>query len=332
MWNKHASKGQVLILFAGAAVALIGILGLAIDLGYNMAQRRTMQNAADAGALAGAHAIARADPASPISVLSVVTAVAKQNSIGGHKPTVKSCVYVDNTDKEVGNCSAPFPATASGVKVSVSESHGTFFIRAIPGGPTMTSTGASATAHVELLSSLPSDGPFLVCGVGTKLSTGSTMNIVSKQADGTWKVNTSAANKVFQIYGPQASTCGAHDNSYKGLAAGSYNTNITPPAWFNYNTGTSVGNINTNVNGIQGCQAGREAVNCVALLPVVVNDPPEVGNSRQLWGVMILPFYITKPSNNVRNGQYIPGYISNGEANLSWDPSHTESVVIRLTK
>ncbi len=332
MLNKHASRGQVLILFAGAAVALIGMLGLAIDLGFSMAQRRTMQNAADAGAMAGAHAIARSNPASPISVLTDVTTVAKANSIGGNQPTIKSCFYVDNTDKNLGDCSLVVPATASGVHVSVSESHSTFFIRAIPGGPRKVSTGASATAHVEVLKSLPSDGPFLVCGAGTKLESGSSMDIVTKQADGTWKVNSAAAGKIFQIYGPQSSTCGAHDNSYKGLAAGTNNTNITPPAWFNYNTGTSVGNINTNVNGIQGCQAGREAVNCVAYLPVVVNDPPEVGNSRLLWGVMILPFYITKPSNNVRDGKLIPGYVSTGEANLTWDTSHTESVVIRLTK
>ena len=56
---RHASRGQILILIAGALVAIVGMLGLATDLGYNFAQRRTMQNAADAGALAGAHTLSK---------------------------------------------------------------------------------------------------------------------------------------------------------------------------------------------------------------------------------------------------------------------------------
>lgn len=48
--------GQVLIIFAIFSMVLIGVLALSIDAGYLMAQRRQVQNAADAGALAAAHA------------------------------------------------------------------------------------------------------------------------------------------------------------------------------------------------------------------------------------------------------------------------------------
>ncbi len=65
---KHASRGQILILVAGALVALIGLVGLATDLGYAFAERRTMQNSADSGALAGAHTLSKSSTTAPLTV------------------------------------------------------------------------------------------------------------------------------------------------------------------------------------------------------------------------------------------------------------------------
>lgn len=47
-------RGQVLVLFAGALVALLTIAALAFDVGMMLVERRDQQNAADAAALAGA--------------------------------------------------------------------------------------------------------------------------------------------------------------------------------------------------------------------------------------------------------------------------------------
>jgi hypothetical protein len=55
-------SGQTLIQVALALVALLAFLMLAIDGGYLYAQRRHMQNAADAGALAGARELCFGDP------------------------------------------------------------------------------------------------------------------------------------------------------------------------------------------------------------------------------------------------------------------------------
>jgi Flp pilus assembly protein TadG len=49
--------GQSLVLMAILMVALVAILAVALDLGYVYAMRRGAQNAADAGALAGAHTL-----------------------------------------------------------------------------------------------------------------------------------------------------------------------------------------------------------------------------------------------------------------------------------
>ncbi len=50
-------RGQTLVLFALALIAVIGIIALAVDGGYAYVQRRRMQYAADAAALAGARAM-----------------------------------------------------------------------------------------------------------------------------------------------------------------------------------------------------------------------------------------------------------------------------------
>src|SRR2546428_12168700 len=51
-------RGQALLVATAGLVALLGIGALAIDVGLLWSTRRQMQSAADAGALAGADAIA----------------------------------------------------------------------------------------------------------------------------------------------------------------------------------------------------------------------------------------------------------------------------------
>src|SRR6185503_8867856 len=57
MKNIKSERGQALIIFALAAIALFGIVGLAIDGSAKFSDRRHAQNAADSAALAGALAI-----------------------------------------------------------------------------------------------------------------------------------------------------------------------------------------------------------------------------------------------------------------------------------
>ncbi len=341
MRKSRASRGQVLILFAAAMVALIGMLGLATDMGYGFIERRTMQNAADAGALAGAHALSHSDPSNPISVLDQVRQAAWANKVGNVHPTVKTCTYVDDEDHFVANCDVPAPSNASGVHVIVGETHDTFFLRALPGGPTTMSTRASATANVQLLETPPTNGPFLVCGIGTKTVSGPNIDIVI-QSDGKWVVNPAAVSSavgdgpVFQIYGPNIAKCNAHDSSYKGLALSDDNKSLTPPTWFNYTGGDQAGNLGMTVSGVQGCTP-NQIVNCVAFLPVVVNQPTDTTGANRLWGVTILPFYITGSPNgngtyNSLNAQVMGDYITEGEGTNGWTQGTQGPIVIRLTR
>ena len=52
--DRRPERGQILVLFAGAAAALLIVAALAFDVGMMLVERRDQQNAADAAALAGA--------------------------------------------------------------------------------------------------------------------------------------------------------------------------------------------------------------------------------------------------------------------------------------
>jgi len=64
----NRESGQTLVVVTLSLIALIGFLALAIDVGVLYSWRRNLQNAADAGALAGAGEICRGNPGSAISV------------------------------------------------------------------------------------------------------------------------------------------------------------------------------------------------------------------------------------------------------------------------
>ena len=52
--RRRLERGQVLVIFAVASVAIFGIVALAIDGGRILMDQRTLQNALDGAALTGA--------------------------------------------------------------------------------------------------------------------------------------------------------------------------------------------------------------------------------------------------------------------------------------
>ncbi|MGN6810955.1 MAG: TadE/TadG family type IV pilus assembly protein [Thermomicrobiales bacterium] len=178
---RRPQPAQSLVIFALVSLVLMGTLGLVLDLGYDFAQRRTLQNAADAAALAGAKAIVNNTP-NTFGVLDVVRSVAQQNGIAD--PTTQlTCNYIkDDYDPAAGGpvyeaCANNNAANGAitygaggnnytGVRVQITEQHTTFVMRAL--GIATSGTGASATAQVQVIKSLPAGmAPFLVCGINT---------------------------------------------------------------------------------------------------------------------------------------------------------------------
>jgi len=63
----HREQGQSLVLISIIMISMIALIALAIDGGFEMSNRRKAQNAADAGALAGANALCAANPTLAVS-------------------------------------------------------------------------------------------------------------------------------------------------------------------------------------------------------------------------------------------------------------------------
>ena len=61
--RREPARGQVIVIFALSLVALMAVAGLAFDIGRFYSEKRFLQNAADAGALAVANALIRGESA-----------------------------------------------------------------------------------------------------------------------------------------------------------------------------------------------------------------------------------------------------------------------------
>lgn len=331
--SEGASPGQILIMFAIVLTSLLGAVGLAVDLGVAFSQRRTMQTAADAGALAGTRLIAKSNLSSPIAVQSEVDAVVAKNAMNMGAIGSVDCDYVNDAGDELLPCNAVIPPTATGVVVTVTESHPTYFIRVLPGAANSVTTSATARANIQKLGS-PKDGPYLPCTQGTRLADGGQMDILIK-VDGIWVINPLAINQTFQIHGPQITDCEAKSDRYKGLADTVKNATLDTPGWFYYTEGDAAGTISADVEGPDGCKAGEEIVNCVVFLPLTIDDPVEEGNSKQLWTVAFAPFYITRPKSNETHGELLIDYIVYGKSqdgSWGWEQGYTGPITIRLTR
>ena len=332
--HERVHRGQILVMFAFFSVVMVGMLGLATDLGFSFVARRSMQNAADGGALAGARIVAKAARDGSMSAQPDVQLIVNSNSFGGVNPTIEECQYVNDAGSELGSCNAAVPFAATGVTVTVAETHRTFFLRAIPGAPANVTVRATATAKIHLADIKGGDGPFIVCGVDTKLEGGGRMNLLQRNGAGQWQVNPDAYGRQFNIHGPQIERCDAKSSRFKGLNNQDENEEKEISEWFEYDEGTRAGPTRTEVEAIDGCKKGQEADGCIAYLPVAINDPPEQGNSKSIWVVAFVPFYIEQTKSNEHSGEPVPGlviYNSGRLSDLGWTPSYSGPIAIRLS-
>jgi Flp pilus assembly protein TadG len=180
-FGRH-EEGQVLIVVALAAVVLIAALALALDSGYGLTQRRVMQNAADAGALAAARLLASnvvtTDQGSIFTVyerqaycaaLAFVTdnrvfrpydpteTLTAQWSASGDAGTFVALTAASDCGDPATVASGPFvDASARFVLVRADVRYRGFFSQAV-GQPAMT---AAATAVARITgAAVPSSGP-----------------------------------------------------------------------------------------------------------------------------------------------------------------------------
>ena len=149
----HEKRGQALVIMVFALIALLLLVGLAIDGGMVFLDRRRMQNAGDAAALAGTRLLAGAicdNENDDASIAIEVNRYAERNGVpdtdgtpgnGVNDNVVADYVNFDEVDlSRVGN--GHIPNGATGVSVTVKISHQTYFVSLIG----VDTAGASASA------------------------------------------------------------------------------------------------------------------------------------------------------------------------------------------
>jgi len=116
---RKAPPGQALPILAAAMALILGLCGLAVDVGLLYTARRSMQTAADAAAVAGATALRSAQ-----TVSSAARAAATLNGFtNGSNDTT---VAVNNPP-----ASGTYSGNASYVEVVVTQPQPTYFLRAL---------------------------------------------------------------------------------------------------------------------------------------------------------------------------------------------------------
>jgi hypothetical protein len=125
---RHRSRGQILVVFAITAASMLAVIGLLYSFGLVLAQRRSLQTAADAASLSGTWQVLQelaSDNRSDANVLSSIVQYATTNGVPsdgtGADATYVSASYVDVTGLSLSGIGTggAFPAQARGVRVTV---------------------------------------------------------------------------------------------------------------------------------------------------------------------------------------------------------------------
>jgi len=156
--GRSRDRGQILILFAVAGTLVILGLGLVVDGGYALAQKRASQNASDFAALAGARIVSEwiGGDTSNGTDANVKLAIQNTLNINGATPVTFGAaggpMYVNKNGAIVPSAGSPasyvgngtIPAGAVGVKVTSSRTWTPFFLGVA--GVSNWSAAADATA------------------------------------------------------------------------------------------------------------------------------------------------------------------------------------------
>lgn len=288
-------RGISLVVVAISLVALVMLAALAVDGGNAYANRRHMQNAADAAAMAGARELAQQRWADSPDVSAIASAVGTTAEANGADAASLSCWLVDADGTElpggspVDVCGTPGASWATvgtgadGVRVRTAHDQASFFARV--GGIDSFSASARATATMQPLVAPGGTVPFLVCSQqsspgGVPLSGGDTITI-----------SPAAVGQLYELQGAQIERCGAPSDAGKGLA-GSRTPEIGQ--WMDITTGNRFdAETAATVLGLTPCPnpitSNTDLSGCALVLPIV-NAARGTGSGTELYVVNFAVF------------------------------------------
>ncbi len=322
-------RGAMTVLLAVSLVALLGLTGLVVDGGRAYADRRAVQNAADAAALAGAGALNEIlfnSTGQEEKVYDAVMASVAANHVNG----TPDCRLTDEAGSDLGPCpstntGAGLPAAVAGVSVRTRDSQSGSFIKVL--GISGFSVSAPATAQIQALRS--GSAPFMICGLDA--AHGGFDPPLLLASGSTWTINPAAVNQVYGIHGPQVPSCGAGSNSFKGLVNDSTPSSV--PAWWAGDTGVHAGPVRNQLARPDACTTTDGFDNwtgCTIIAPLCV-DGRGNGSGADLYCVRFGAFRIYQSHQNAHEAVFLgAAVVKSGQGGHK--PVSNEARVIKLTQ
>lgn len=156
--SRRAPRGQVLVLFAILIVILLGFAALTIDIGRQVAQRRYIQTAADAGALAGCRSLidGDSDGTAAAAALEVATANLGASPAGAASVIASPPRYEDEDGDsmiEGHELVSGIVVAGTSVRVAIDSTVETTFARVV--GISSLGTGARARCDLQGSPAIP---------------------------------------------------------------------------------------------------------------------------------------------------------------------------------
>ena len=254
------ARGQVLVLVALLLTVLLAFSGFAIDVGRQVAERRHVQTAADAGALAACHSLIAGESDSAASADARETALANlARSPAGATATIAadgSPVYDSGHAGDPAYLSSGILINGTSVRVAISSTVATTVTHVI--GISSMDTGARARCQLQGGPALPIvarrylNAPGPGSGFVDTLATDATSSNgqVDTNAVTGYDVRTPASEAApgpeVDLYGPQAKA--ANDSSFRGFIALDVRNFESTTSRVYYNGVTPGTNVNTLKN------------------------------------------------------------------------------------
>jgi Flp pilus assembly protein TadG len=266
MLSRHLPRdacGQVLVIVALLLTVLLAFAGFAIDIGRQVAERRHVQTAADAGALAACHSLIAGESDSAASADARETALANlAGSPAGATATIApdgAPFYQSGHAGDPAYLNSGILISGTSVRVAISSTLSTTVARVI--GVTSLDTGAKARCQLQGGPALPLvarrylNAPGPGNGFVDTLATDATS--ANGQVDSTnvlgYDVRTPASETEpgpqMDLYGPNSKA--ANDNSFRGFVALDVRNFQSTTSRIYYNGVTAGTSVNTlkNIEG-----------------------------------------------------------------------------------
>jgi len=249
MDRRERQTGQILVIFAGGLVTILLIGALVIDLGFTFMVRRSLQNAADPGAIAAARFIRTGTGSTPepTKMRQAACFYAELNGFfSGASGNIDACIPSNDVNGTVltvnyppsAAAGAPFQGSTAYVEVALAQNHHTYLAGVI--GIANIGVTSSAVAAFDAgdsnSSSLIALDPTNYCTAGRTHGTGNiTIHPVVAGTDGGYvQVNSTCSQ------GPPDTICGTNGNGGLVLDGGG---TITAPHTYVTGTCKASGNL-----------------------------------------------------------------------------------------